>query len=105
MADRSMMMKEIAETSFLLDDLRLYLDTHPLDENALNIYAEYNLKRKTLLKEYAGLFEPLTCDCVCLESNSGADTQTKHAVQKHWTWNDGPIPWDTEAGSPMKGGR
>lgn len=105
MADRSMMMKEIAEISFLLDDLRLYLDTHPLDENALSIYAEYDLKRRTLLKEYAGRFEPLTCACVCLENNSGADTQTKYAGRKHWTWNDGPVPWDTEAGSPMKGGR
>ena len=103
MTDRDSMMKEIAETGFFLDDLRLYLDTHPLDGDALNIFSEYGRKRRTLLKEFAGRFEPLTCDCICPENNGGAGP-------KHWTWCDGPIPWDTEAsgwaaGIPAKGGQ
>lgn len=90
MSDRNTRMKEIAETGFFLDDLKLYLDTHPLDQDALNTFAEYAKKRRTLLKEYAEQFEPLTCDCICPENNDSA-------AQKHWTWCGGPIPWDREA--------
>ena len=45
MTDRDSMMKEIAETGFFLDDLRLYLDTHPLDGDALNIFSAGNAGR------------------------------------------------------------
>ena len=35
MDDRDTLLKEIGEVSFFLDDLRLYLDTHPQEERAL----------------------------------------------------------------------
>ncbi len=89
MTDRDTMMKEIAETGFLLDDLRLYLDTHPLDGDALNLYGEYSRKRRTLLDEYAGRFEPLACGCLCPESSGSA--------VKHRAWCGGPFPWEAEA--------
>ena len=34
-ADRNALLKKIGEISFTLDDLRLFLDTHPLDDNAI----------------------------------------------------------------------
>ncbi len=97
MADRNALLKQIGETSFTLDELRLYLDTHPLDENAMNAYAEHADRRRQLLNEYADRFEPLTCDCICTETNGSDGTKTQYPGQKHWTWADGPIPWDTEA--------
>lgn len=107
MADRNTLLKQIGETSFLLDDMRLYLDTHPLDENAMEQYGEYQLKRRQFLKEYAEQFEPLTCDCICPETNGSDKTQTKYPGKRHWTWADGPIPWDLEANAcaAAKGGR
>ena len=53
MSDRNVLLKEINEVSFFLDDLRLYLDTHPLDINALNLYQEKHEKRLELLKQYS----------------------------------------------------
>ena len=97
MADRNALLKQIGETSFTLDELRLYLDTHPLDENAMAAYSEHAARRRQLLQEYADRFEPLTCGCICPETNGSSETCTKYPGQKHWTWADGPIPWDTEA--------
>ena len=105
-ADRNALLKKIGEISFTLDDLRLFLDTHPLDDNAIQLYQENITQRKQLLKQYADEFEPLTTDCICLESNGSSNTCTKYPGQKHWTWNDGPVPWDladTESAS-TKGG-
>lgn len=107
MTDRNTMLKQISETSFLLDDMRLYLDTHPLDENAMEQYGDYQEKRRQLLKEYAEQFEPLTCDCIRPEKSGSGRTITEYPGRKHWTWSDGPIPWDLEASAcaTMKGGR
>ncbi len=106
MSDRNVLLKQIGETSFLLDDLRLYLDTHPLDTQALDLFGQNHAKRKDLLKQYADEFEPLTCDCICIQSNGSGSTDTRYPGQKHWTWNDGPVPWDTPANnfSTMMGG-
>ena len=40
MDDRNTLLKEIGEVSFFLDDLRLYLDTHPLEEKAMDLYQQ-----------------------------------------------------------------
>ena len=106
MADRAEKKKKIGEISFTLDDLRLFLDTHPLDTDAMNLYQQNLTQRKQLLKQYADDFEPLTTDCICLDTNGGSGACTKYPGQKHWTWNDGPIPWDLAANecATVKGG-
>ena len=97
MDDRDTLLKEIGEVSFFLDDLRLYLDTHPQEERALELYQQNHQKRLELLKTYADKFEPLTCHCVDLDSNGSPASDTLYAGRKHWTWSDGPIPWDAAA--------
>ncbi len=97
MDDRDTLLKEIGEVSFFLDDLRLYLDTHPLEERALDLYQQNHPKRLALLKTYADKFEPLTCHCVDLDSNGSPASDTLYAGRKHWTWSDGPVPWDAAA--------
>ncbi len=106
MADRAALLKKIGEISFTLDDLRLFLDTHPLDGDAMNLYQQNITQRKQLLKQYADDFEPLTTDCICLDTNGGSSTCTKYPGQKHWTWSDGPVPWDLAANeyAIIKGG-
>lgn len=106
MSDRNSVLKEINEVSFFLDDLRLYLDTHPLETKALELYQKNHEKRLLLLKQYAGEFEPLTCHCIDLDSNGSSATTTRYPGQKHWTWSDGPVPWDTAANnsSILEGG-
>lgn len=38
--DRMQLMKEIGEASFMVNDLTLYLDTHPTDQEALKAFSE-----------------------------------------------------------------
>lgn len=94
MADRCQMLQQINEISFTVNDLTLYLDNHPEDENALNAFKQAAEKRKQLLKEFAKEFEPLTIDCVCPDTNNSTESYTKYAGKKHWTWSDGPLPWE-----------
>ena len=94
MADQKTLLKQITEISFTVNDLTLYLDTHPLDDNALTAFKQAMDQRKQLLKTYAENFEPLTINCVCPDTNNKTETQTKYAGQKHFTWTDGPLPWE-----------
>jgi len=94
MPDRSQLLKEIGEISFTVTDLGLYLDTHPLDGNAMDVYNQAIARRKQLMKNYADQFEPLTMDCICVDTNNQSQTKTKYAGQRHWTWSDGPLPWE-----------
>ncbi len=57
-------------------------------------FSEAAARRKKLLKEFADNFEPLTADCVCPETNNTTDFDTKYPKIKHFTWADGPAPWE-----------
>lgn len=94
MADRNSLLKQISEISFTVNDLTLYLDTHPEDQEALTAFKQAMEQRKQLLKTYAENFEPLTMDCVCPDTNNKNDMNTKYPGQKHFTWADGPLPWE-----------
>ena len=45
-------MKRIDDASFAMDDVILYLDTHPDDRNALNYYRYVVALRKEAVKAY-----------------------------------------------------
>lgn len=102
MADRMTLLKQISEVSFVVNDLNLYLDTHPLDTNALNQFDAMLKQRKDLLEQYAQQFEPLTMNCVCTATNNQTKHHTKYPDRPHFTWSDGPLPWDASA--PANGG-
>lgn len=69
----------ITEVSFALDDVQLYLDTHPCDKDALQYYQKYRTLRRQALDEYQKKFGPLEEDGV--ESTC------------YWTWIEDPWPW------------
>lgn len=94
MIDRNNLLSQITEISFTVNDLNLYLDTHPLDENALNAFKDATTQRKQLLQTYADNFEPLTMNCICPDSNNKTKSNTKYPDQRHFTWSDGPLPWE-----------
>ncbi len=48
MADRCSLLKQINEISFTVNDLTLYLDTHPLDTDALDAFSQAMSQRKQL---------------------------------------------------------
>lgn len=94
MPDRKQMLQEINEISFTVNDLTLYLDTHPLDHDAMDAFSEAVQRRKSLMQAYAGQFEPLTIDCVCPDTNNESGMQTDYPGKRHFTWVDGPLPWE-----------
>lgn len=99
MADRNTLLKEINEISFALDDLTLYLDTHPADSQALDEFSLKQAKRKELLETFAKHFEPLTRNCVRPDTNNQTQFLTTYPAQKHFTWTDGPLPWENVGGA------
>lgn len=83
---RRQLLNELNEVSFAVDDLLLFLDTHPGDEEALSCYREASGKRNALLAEYADCYGPLTADTADID---GAGT---------WQWSSQPFPWEREGG-------
>lgn len=80
--DRSWLLKEINECSFAVNDMLLYLDTHPCDEAALAYFMEHKQRRVDALKEYAKYYGPLTIDT--------ADDE----ASRSFAWAETPWPWE-----------
>lgn len=49
MADLETMLKQINEISFTVNDLTMFLDTHPIDDNALKAFSDSMKHRKQLM--------------------------------------------------------
>ncbi len=66
--------------SFAVNDIVLYLDTHPKDQEALAYFNHFREVRTKALKEYEKNYGPLTLD-------------TAKADQM-WLWSTQPMPWE-----------
>ena len=80
------MMQKINEVSFAVNDIHLYLDTHPCDEKAMEFFRENVRMRKEALSEYARMYGPLTID-------TAADS-----ASRSWQWIQQPFPGEKEGG-------
>ena len=80
------LLQSIDHVSFAIDDLLLFLDTHPREKRALEYYSELSTRRNELLKKYAKLYGPLTID-------TGNDSNLNS-----WQWMEQPFPWEQEGG-------
>ena len=69
--------------SLALDDVTLYLDTHPTDPDALTYYSNLKEKRMQVMNDYTRFYGPLSRYNV----NCGNE----------WQWNKGPWLWQREA--------
>lgn len=77
MSQRKLLQK-IREYAFSVNDLSLYLDTHPCDQRALMAHKEYSEKLKKLKKIYEENYGPLTIYC----------------PQNTWQWIEDSWPWE-----------
>ena len=73
------LLNRIDQVSFAVNDMTLYLDTHPCDEKALTYCHELVQERKKLLKEYAEAYGPLIIDIT---------DQTGESI---WKWMEQPL--------------
>ena len=69
----------LTAVSFAVDDLRLYLDTHPGDEDALRLIGDYLTERKKMLSENTSFY--------------GSAEAYDPNLTNGWDWNAGPMPW------------
>ena len=60
MLDKFALLKKLTQLDFMALDLQLYLNTHPSDAEALELYTEYLECGNTVREEYESNFGPLT---------------------------------------------
>lgn len=79
------LMHEIMALDFALNDLKLYLNTHPDDAKTIELYNKVAVKGKELYNTYQSLYGPLI-----------AETYT--GSENTWDWIDSPWPWNKKEG-------
>ena len=79
---RCEILKRIDQISFAVDDLLLYLDTHPRDEKALIYCRELVQERKKLLQEYAQIYGPLTITVQTAHQKTAGNGWNSHSHGK-----------------------
>lgn len=75
---RSEILQNIMCYKFAINDLALYLDTHPEDQKALCLHREYSKVLRDLTDKYQKVFGPLTIEFPC----------------NKWRWLEQPWPWE-----------
>ena len=81
--NRQQALKKVRELSFMLDDISLFLDSNPHNQQALACYGKYRDMLAEAVEYYELNYGPLTA--------VSADKGGK------WTWIDHPWPWEKEA--------
>ena len=71
---------ELMALDFAVKELNLYLDTHPEDQEVLNLYAAYLKLAQEGREKYRSLYGPLTSEDFTPEDG--------------YTWLKNPWPWD-----------
>lgn len=81
LSEQQAMLQNLQQLQFAVNDLALFLDTHPNDPVALYRHKQYSTQLKQLKDIYENQYGPL-----CLYSVERGDS---------WRYIDGPWPWDT----------
>ncbi len=83
MNERERMLRRLSTYDFAVQELHIYLDTHPNDTAAANALNYYEDKGNTARREFEDKFGPLT-----------PMTETGN----RWAWIADPWPWDQQEG-------
>lgn len=75
---RREMIDQIRSYDFAINELALYLDTHPEDQKALCLHNKYCKQVKELKDKYQKVYGPLTINYPC----------------NKWRWLEMPWPWE-----------
>lgn len=76
------LLKQITSTRFVLEDLALYLNTHPMDKAVIEKHNFYAMQYKSLKETY--------------EMHYGMLSHTACSPYP-WQWINEPWPWEYEA--------
>ncbi len=78
--NQNQLLMYIDQVSFAIDDLILFLDTHPCDKNALEYYQKLRQMRREAVKQYSTQYGPLSI--------------TGNENECYWDWVKTPWPWE-----------
>ncbi|MBQ8001165.1 MAG: spore coat protein CotJB [Ruminococcus sp.] len=81
MTARNILLRKISTHAFAIHEYRLFLDTHPKDEQTIAKIAECEEKLRPLVEEYEKKFGPL---------------RMNNDNTRKWTWVNDPWPWEGE---------
>lgn len=81
MTEREILLKKLSSYQFMIDDLKLYLDTHPRDTATIMKINEY----KEMMKPIRALFEEKYGPLMAKSNNTNK-----------WKWINSPWPWDPQ---------
>lgn len=81
--NRQEMLEKLQSYNFASYDMLLYLDTHPNDKKAFEIFKSLVTKTKELIKEF--------------EKNFGPLTPFNSINFDNFNWLNSPWPWEREA--------
>lgn len=79
-ADCNGLLQTIYQAGFAMDDVNLFLDTHPCDRDALNYYHYVAKLRRDAMNAYKAQCGPLMMDQV--------------EVCDYWNWVNNKWPWE-----------
>lgn len=79
---QSQLMNQIQSYAFAINDLILYLDTHPNDEKALSLHNDYANEYRKMYEEYERRFGPLSIYCPC---------NSYRWIASPWPWEGGNV--------------
>lgn len=76
--EKEELLQQIRCCDFAINELALYLDTHPTDDKALCLHRKYCREVKDLKDKYQKVYGPLTINFPC----------------NKWRWLEEPWPWE-----------
>lgn len=74
------LMMQVYQTGLAVDDVTLYLDTHPCDAEALNYFNTVSAQYRDALTAYQNQCGPLI--------------SAHQKCASSWDWDDDPWPWE-----------
>lgn len=80
MEKREDLLQKISAVCFVVQDLKLFLDTHPENAEAMRLYGDYVREAKKLKERYTAFYGPLMAETF--------------EPDGEWKWIDDPWPWD-----------
>lgn len=80
--NKNKLMRQIMELDFAVNELVLFLDTHPDNQNALRRHEELAKRAREAKAKYEDAYGPLT--------------PSAPIAGNYWTWIDNPWPWDNQ---------
>ena len=87
LTEREEAMNQISAVGFAINDLTLYLDTHPDCSRGIALLQELLKKRLEGLVNYAAKYVPLT-------QLSMVTRRKEEKSDLCYAWNEGPAPWE-----------